>query len=87
VRLLPLQDDSAAASAAHERPAVLTRREREVLVLLADGHTYRSAGVALGLAPETVKTYTRDLYRVLGARSAAHAVSLGYRRGLLGGGD
>ena len=70
--------------------ATLTQREQKILELLADGHDRsdiaRRLGAARGSSLGTVKADTSRLYAKLGARTAAHAVSLGYRYGLLGGG-
>lgn len=65
------------------RPPELTVESREVLDEIADGHTSAEIGRRLGIAEDTVKSRLRLLYRRLGARDRAHAVSLAYRRRLL----
>lgn len=62
----------------------LTEREMQVLLLLP-GHTSVEIGAALYLAPDTVKTHCRRLFRKLGARDRAHAVLIGCARGLYNG--
>ena len=49
--------------------ALLTRREAEVLPLLAQGQTNRQIAVALGVGVETVRTHARNVYRKLGVAS------------------
>lgn len=59
----------------------LTEREREVLGLLARGFTRTDIATALGIAANTVATYTKSIYRKLGvsgrAEAALEAVRLG----------
>lgn len=52
----------------------LTRRERDVLALLADGLTNREIAVRLGIGPETVKDHVASLYRKLDVRDRVSAV-------------
>ena len=61
-----------------------TTREIEVLQLVADGLVNREIGQRLFLSEETVKSHVRHLLAKLQARSRAHAVSVGFRRGLIG---
>jgi len=60
-----------------------TRREIEVLQLVADGLVNREIGQHLFLSEETVKSHVRHLLAKLQARSRAHAVAAGFRRGLI----
>lgn len=61
-----------------------TPREVEVLQLVADGLANREIGQRLFLSEETVKSHVRHLLAKLQARSRAHAVAAGFRRGLIG---
>jgi DNA-binding NarL/FixJ family response regulator len=61
-----------------------TAREIEVLQLVADGLVNRDIGKTLFLSEETVKSHVRHLLAKLQARSRAHAVAVGFRRGLIG---
>ncbi|MFN8223105.1 MAG: LuxR C-terminal-related transcriptional regulator [Gaiellales bacterium] len=61
-----------------------TAREVEVLQLVADGLVNREIGQRLFLSEETVKSHVRHLLAKLQARSRAHAVAVGFRRGLIG---
>lgn len=58
-------------------------REIEVLQLVADGLVNREIGQRLFLSEETVKSHVRHLLAKLQARSRAHAVAVGFRRGLI----
>ncbi len=60
-----------------------TGREIEVLQLISDGLVNREIGVHLFLSEETVKSHVRHLLAKLQARSRAHAVAIGFRRGLI----
>ena len=60
-----------------------TAREIEVLQLVSEGLVNRDIGVRLFLSEETVKSHVRHLLAKLQARSRAHAVAVGFRRGLI----
>ena len=60
-----------------------TDREVEVLQLISDGLVNREIGQRLFLSEETVKSHVRHLLAKLQARSRAHAVAVGLRRGLI----
>jgi DNA-binding NarL/FixJ family response regulator len=61
-----------------------TGREIEVLQLISDGLVNREIGERLFVSEETVKSHVRHLLAKLQARSRAHAVAVGLRRGLIG---
>ncbi|HWE91897.1 MAG TPA: response regulator transcription factor [Pseudonocardiaceae bacterium] len=63
----------------------LSRREYQVLQLVADGLSNRDIAAELFLSVETVRTHTKGILRRLDARDRAHAVALGFERGLLAG--
>ena len=56
------------------RKRILTTREREVLKLLAEGRTVRSAAVILGLSIKTVDAHKFNLMRKLGIHNKAELV-------------
>ena len=58
----------------------LTRRQRQILQLYADGHSTERAAQRLGLSTETVRTHTKAVLARLEARDRAHAVAIGLRR-------
>jgi DNA-binding CsgD family transcriptional regulator len=61
----------------------LTRRELEVLQLIADGLTTGPIAGRLCLSAETVKSHVGAIHAKLSASSRAHAVAIGFRQGLL----
>ena len=61
----------------------LTRRQLQILQLLADGESTTFAARSLGLSEETVKTHTKNALARLGARNRTHAVAIGLREHLL----
>ena len=67
----------------HELEQEPTGRELEVLQLISDGLVNREIGQKLFLSEETVKSHVRHLLAKLQARSRAHAVAVGFRRGLI----
>jgi DNA-binding NarL/FixJ family response regulator len=56
----PGRDDSHSASRPTE-PEMLTAREREILKLLADGHTSRQIGDKLGISEKTVESHRGNI--------------------------
>jgi DNA-binding NarL/FixJ family response regulator len=74
--------DPAAKSGSHSRPA-LTRRQRQILQLFADGHTTARAAKRLGLSSETVRTHTKAILSRLKARDRTHAVAIALRSSLI----
>jgi DNA-binding NarL/FixJ family response regulator len=66
-----------------ERLQLPTAREIQVLQLIAEGLVNREIGQSLFLSEETVKSHVRHLLAKLQARSRAHAVAVGFRRGLI----
>ena len=61
----------------------LTRRQREILQLLANGESTTAASRELGLSEETVKTHTKYALGRLGARNRSHAVAIALRESLI----
>jgi DNA-binding NarL/FixJ family response regulator len=61
----------------------LTKRQREILQLFADGHSTARVAKRLGLSSETVKTHTKQILSRLEARDRAHAVAIGLRNYLI----
>jgi DNA-binding NarL/FixJ family response regulator len=71
-----------ASSTAPRDGAALTRRELEVLRLVASGLTNRQIADRLVLSVHTVERHVNNLYRKLGVRNRAEATVLAIRRGL-----
>ncbi|MGE5185733.1 MAG: response regulator [Acidobacteriota bacterium] len=61
----------------------LTAREREVFVLLVQGHNNDSAAKTLGIAARTVETHRQRIMKKLGAHSVAELVRLAAKWGTL----
>jgi DNA-binding NarL/FixJ family response regulator len=66
-----------------EREQEPTAREVQVLQLISEGLANREIGKVLFLSEETVKSHVRHLLAKLQARTRAHAVAIGLRRGIL----
>jgi DNA-binding CsgD family transcriptional regulator len=74
---LPLDSEEGA-----ERP-VLTRRQLEVVHLIARGHTSQEIAHELGVRPKTVENYKQRVFVRLGVQNQAHAVARCARLGLM----
>jgi DNA-binding NarL/FixJ family response regulator len=61
----------------------LTTRETEVLQLLADGLMNKQIAQLLYLSPETIKSCVDGIRMKLDASNRTHAVSIGFRDGLI----
>ena len=84
--------DSAADSETFVDPAArskkngclaLTRRQREILQLYANGLSTEDAAKHLGLSTETIRTHTKGVLSRLEARDRTHAVAIGMRSRLI----
>ena len=62
----------------------LTRRELEVLRLLAEGLEQGEIAKQLVISSKTVSTHTQNIFRKLGVRTRAQAVAAAYQLELLG---
>jgi DNA-binding NarL/FixJ family response regulator len=72
-QLLP--GESLAIEASHG----LTDHEAQVLRMIARGYRNREIAAVLFISEPTVKRYTQQIYRKLGARDRAHAAALANR--------
>jgi DNA-binding NarL/FixJ family response regulator len=61
----------------------LTRRQREILQLLANGESTTVAARELDLSEETVKTHTKYAVARLAAKNRTHAVAIALRESLI----
>ncbi len=61
----------------------LSTREREVLRLVAEGHTNKEIGDLVDLSALTVKSHLARIARKLGTGDRAHMVALGIRSGVI----
>ncbi|MGN9790848.1 response regulator [Streptomyces sp. NPDC054847] len=76
-------DDGRNAGDFSERLSALTVREREVLVLVAGGHSNDEIATRLEVSPLTVKTHVNRAMAKLGARDRAQLVVTAYESGLV----
>ena len=89
VVLHPTEVQAAFPMAAHasqplaELPEPLTRREREVLQMLAGGLANKEIAARLGISDHTAKFHVAAILGKLGAATRTEAVALGIRRGLV----
>lgn len=63
--------------------AILTRREREVLSLMAKGYNNREIAGALFISMHTVKNHISSIYRKLGTGDRTRVVLMAVRSGLV----
>ena len=62
----------------------LTRREREVLALVADGRSNRQIGEQLYMAESTAGVHVSNILGKLGVTRRSEAAAVAHRMGLLG---
>jgi DNA-binding NarL/FixJ family response regulator len=60
----------------------LTKRQREVLALLARGMSQSQIAETLSIAPRTVASHIESILRAFNVRSRAEAVAMAHQRGL-----
>jgi DNA-binding CsgD family transcriptional regulator len=70
-------------SAGLPRTQVLSKREREVLTLVALGNTGVEIAAALFVSPATVETHVGNALDKLGGRNRAHGIAIALRTGEL----
>ncbi len=63
--------------------SILTRRELDILGLLASGVDLQRASVRLGITVNTARGYVKNLYRKLGVHNQLELVAVARERGLL----
>lgn len=79
-----LIDEFAELSRTQGRPASnLSKREQEVLQLLAYGKSNKEIARALGIGSQTVKTHIAHIFAKMGASDRTGAVAIALRRGLV----
>jgi DNA-binding NarL/FixJ family response regulator len=61
----------------------LSRRELEILQMIAYGATTKEVAHRLEISPHTVKTHLERIFEKLGANDRAQAVAIALRRGLV----
>jgi DNA-binding NarL/FixJ family response regulator len=63
--------------------ARLSARETEVLRLLAEGHSYKTAAAELAVSLDTVRFHVRNIYEKLHVHSKSEAVAAALRAGVV----
>jgi DNA-binding CsgD family transcriptional regulator/tetratricopeptide (TPR) repeat protein len=76
--------ETVAAATAQEDPFGLTPRERQVLVLVAEGRTNREIGDSLFMAEKTASVHVSRILAKLDVRSRTEAAAVAHRVGLDG---
>jgi len=71
-------------SGASSESALLTPRQREILRLVAEGHTTKGIARSLGISVKTVETHRAELMDRLGIHDVAGLVKYAIRVGLVG---
>ncbi|HSS34560.1 MAG TPA: response regulator transcription factor [Solirubrobacterales bacterium] len=61
----------------------LTRRQRQILQLLANGESTTVAARELDLSEETIKTHMKNTMARLGAKNRSHAIAIALRESLI----
>jgi len=61
----------------------LSRRESEILQMVAYGATTKEVAHKLGISPHTVKTHLERIFEKLGANDRAQAVAIAIRTGIV----
>jgi len=79
-----IEPNVAADLARHQSDASLTRREIEVLSLVAAGNSNKLIAAQLKINEETAKTHIKSILAKLDANDRTHAVMLGLQRGVIG---
>ncbi len=80
---LPRPELVGEAADAAERVANLSRREREVFVLLAGGKSIKQVAETLGRSEKTIEGHRDSIYRKLNVRNRAQIAVLAIASGLL----
>jgi PAS domain S-box-containing protein len=74
--------DAAATSSTNGNGHALTLREREILSLLAEGHSTREMASNLCISPATVRTHIQNIFCKLKVRNRVAAISRGRELGI-----
>ncbi len=71
------------AQASDNTHEALTPRERQILQLVAEGHTSAEIAAKLGISPRTVEVHRANLLHKLGLRTQTDVIRYAIRRGIL----
>ena len=70
--------------AEHASDTSLTRREVEVLQLIASGNPNKLVADKLSVTEDTIKMHVKNILSKLGASDRTHAVTIAVKRGIMG---
>jgi DNA-binding NarL/FixJ family response regulator len=87
LEVIAASSDDPAAPTNPDLPDGLTRREAEVLSLIAEGLSNGEIAERLYVSETTVKSHINHLFAKTGVRDRAQAVTYAYRHGLAGDGN
>jgi len=62
---------------------MLTKREKQVLVMFSNGYDRKDVGRMLGISLEGVKSHTRAIRKKLDAANTVEAVARALREGMI----
>jgi len=62
---------------------LLSKRETEILLLVALGHSNLLTSRELSISEDTVKTHMKNIMLKLNAKDRTHAVTIAVRRGMI----
>ena len=79
----PAKHAATSAESTGDSYSTLTSREREVLQLVAEGHTNQEIADRLSLSVKTVQSHRAAVMEKLGLRDVTHLVRYAVRRGLV----
>jgi DNA-binding NarL/FixJ family response regulator len=77
-----LRASDASGASIQSTATTLTGREREIVQLLAEGHSNRDVAAALAISVKTVETHRSAVMRKLGLHSLAELIRYAIRNGL-----
>ncbi len=78
-----LEDQAKTPTAPFDVYETLTKREREVLQLIAESRSNPQIAEALGISPRTAESHRANVFRKLGCRHQTDVIRYALRRGLL----
>lgn len=79
----PMSPDVATQLAARKVSPPLTRRERNVIELMARGMRNKEIAADLGISEDTVEVHARNIFSKLGVRDRTAAVTAALKRGII----
>jgi DNA-binding NarL/FixJ family response regulator len=78
-----IPSEIAAQIAEHASDTTLTRRETEVLQLIASGNPNKLVADKLSVTEDTIKMHVKSILSKLGANDRTHAVTIAIKRGIM----